>query len=627
MNNKVPNNDRGRIIRTFIIWTLIIIGVFILINLPQRKQVQEISLTELYRMVDNNEVSYVTFNDTQIEGVDKNGKKFTLNLPFADPQLPKYLAKKGIVVKSKSKIKLWGILLQVVPLVLFFLFFLYFMRQIQSGPNRAFSYGKSKAKLLMPSQERVTFKDVAGVEEAKEELREVIEFLKNPQRYNRLGARIPKGVLLVGAPGTGKTLLARAVAGEAGVPFYSISGSDFVEMFVGVGAARVRDLFEQAKVNAPCIVFIDEIDAVGRHRGAGIGGGHDEREQTLNALLVEMDGFEVNKGIIVLAATNRPDILDHALLRPGRFDRRIVVDVPDVKGRYKILQVHSKKVPLSNDVDLEVIAKTTPGFTGADLENLVNEAALVAARTRRKSVNMEDFEEAKDKLTMGVEKRSIILRDEEKRLIAFHEAGHTIVTFFTPHTDPIHKVTIIPRGSALGITQQLPIDDRRTYSKDYLLAQLRVLMGGRAAEEAVFNSVSTGAGSDIDRATEIAKRMVCEWGMSEKLGPITFGKKGEEIFLGRDFGIKKDYSEETAKLIDGEVKRFVDDAYRGARKIVTEKRALLNKLAEALLSNESLDGDQVEEILTGNGTFLRKRKSVKKPVKKSLLDKDDKGKG
>ncbi len=602
MNDKNRKSPQMQLLQFFIVWLLILGGVYLIVNLFTRQQVQEVSYTRFVKMVEEGNVSFVEFNDTELRCITKDGEKFNVLLPFQDPELPKKLVEKGIEVRAKERVKLWNVVVQVLPLIFLFILFMFFTRQMQSGPNRAFSFGKSRAKLITPSQEKVTFKDVAGVEEAKEELREVVEFLKNPGRYTKLGARIPKGVLLVGPPGTGKTLLARAVAGEAGVPFFSISGSDFVEMFVGVGAARVRDLFETAKRNTPCIVFIDEIDAVGRHRGAGIGGGHDEREQTLNALLVEMDGFETNQGIIVLAATNRPDILDHALLRPGRFDRRIVVDVPDVKGRLQILKVHTKKTPLSKNVDLEVIARTTPGFTGADLESLVNEAALIAARKRKKKLTMEDFEEAKDKILMGVARKSMILKEEEKRLIAYHEAGHTIVTYFTPHTDPIHKVTIIPRGRALGVTQQLPIDDRRTYSKEYLLAQLRVLMGGRAAEEKVFGTISTGSGNDIDRATQIARKMVCEWGMSEKLGPITLGKPGDEVFLGRDFVAVKDFSEETAKLIDEEVRRFVNEAYEEARKIIDSKEDLLHKLADALLKKEVLDGHEVEVLLT-NGSL------------------------
>jgi len=602
MNDKNRKSPQMQLLQFFIVWLLILGGVYLIVNLFTRQQVQEVSYTRFVKMVEEGNVSFVEFNDTELRCITKDGEKFNVLLPFQDPELPKKLVEKGIEVRAKERVKLWNVVVQVLPLIFLFILFMFFTRQMQSGPNRAFSFGKSRAKLITPSQEKVTFKDVAGVEEAKEELREVVEFLKNPGRYTKLGARIPKGVLLVGPPGTGKTLLARAVAGEAGVPFFSISGSDFVEMFVGVGAARVRDLFETAKRNTPCIVFIDEIDAVGRHRGAGIGGGHDEREQTLNALLVEMDGFETNQGIIVLAATNRPDILDHALLRPGRFDRRIVVDVPDVKGRHQILKVHTKKTPLSKNVDLEVIARTTPGFTGADLESLVNEAALIAARKRKKKLTMEDFEEAKDKILMGVARKSMILKEEEKRLIAYHEAGHTIVTYFTPHTDPIHKVTIIPRGRALGVTQQLPIDDRRTYSKEYLLAQLRVLMGGRAAEEKVFGTISTGSGNDIDRATQIARKMVCEWGMSEKLGPITLGKPGDEVFLGRDFVAVKDFSEETAKLIDEEVRRFVNEAYEEARKIIDSKEDLLHKLADALLKKEVLDGHEVEVLLT-NGSL------------------------
>ena len=600
MDDKNKKSPQVQLLQFFIVWLLILGGVYLIVNIFTKQQVQEVSYTRFLRMVEEGSVTLVEFNDTELKCITKDRVKFNVLLPFQDPELPKTLAEKGIEVRAKEKVKLWNVVFQVLPLIFLFFIFIFFMRQIQSGPNRAFSFGKSRAKLITPSKEKVSFKDVAGVEEAKEELREVIEFLRNPGRYTKLGARIPKGILLVGPPGTGKTLLARAVAGEAGVPFFSISGSDFVEMFVGVGAARVRNLFETAKRNTPCIVFIDEIDAVGRHRGAGIGGGHDEREQTLNALLVEMDGFETNQGIIVLAATNRPDILDNALLRPGRFDRRIVVDVPDVKGRLEILKVHTQKTPLDKNVDLEVIARTTPGFTGADLESLVNEAALIAARKRKKRLSMQDFEEAKDKILMGVARKSMILKEEEKRLIAYHEAGHTIVTYFTPHTDPIHKVTIIPRGRALGLTQQLPIDDRRTYSKEYLLAQLIVLMGGRAAEERVFGTISTGSGNDIDRATQIARKMVCEWGMSEKLGPITLGKPGDDLFLGKDFVAVKDFSEETAKIIDEEVRRFVNEAYEEAKRIIHEKEELLHKLADALLKKEVLDGHEVGMILRNN---------------------------
>ncbi|MGD8377299.1 MAG: ATP-dependent zinc metalloprotease FtsH [Acidobacteriota bacterium] len=485
------------------------------------------------------------------------------------------------------------------PMLLLIGIWIFFMRQMQTGGNKALSFGKSKAKLSSSQGKKVTFKDVAGVDEAKEELQEIIEFLKDPQKFQKLGGKIPKGVLLMGPPGTGKTLLARAISGEANVPFFSISGSDFVEMFVGVGASRVRDLFEQGKKNAPCIIFIDEIDAVGRHRGAGLGGGHDEREQTLNQLLVEMDGFESNDGVILIAATNRPDVLDPALLRPGRFDRRVVVARPDVRGREGILKVHTRKIPMSEDVDLSVIARGTPGFCGADLASLVNESALNAARYSKKVVEMDDFELSKDKVLMGKERKSLILSDEEKRNTAFHEAGHTLVAFLHPDTDPIHKVTIIPRGMALGVTQQLPIDERHTYTEDYLLGQLTVLLGGRVAEELFLNRLTTGAGDDIDRATDMARKMVCEWGMSPKLGPLSFGKKDEQIFLGREIAQHKDYSEDTAVQIDKEVHRLVFEAHKRATDTISEHRDELVRLAEALLEREVLDANEIEILIKG----------------------------
>jgi cell division protease FtsH len=485
----------------------------------------------------------------------------------------------------------WG------PIIFLVLVWIVFMRQMQMGGNKAMSFGKAKAKLVSDKAVKITFADVAGIEEAKTEVEEIIEFLKDPQKFSKLGGKIPKGVLLVGSPGTGKTLLAKAIAGEAGVPFFSISGSDFVEMFVGVGASRVRDLFEQAKKNAPCIIFIDEIDAVGRHRGAGLGGGHDEREQTLNALLVEMDGFEGNEGIIIIAATNRPDVLDPALLRPGRFDRQIVVPVPDVRGRNEILKVHTKNIPLAEDADLEKIARGTPGFSGADLANLVNEAALLAARKTKDKVDMSDFESAKDKVLMGVERRSMVLSDAEKKNTAYHEAGHALVAKLTPGTDPIHKVSIIPRGRALGVTQQLPIDDRYTYSRDYLEKTLNVLLGGRAAEEIALHHMTTGAGNDLERATDLARKMVTEWGMSEKLGPLTFGKKDEQIFLGREIAKHKDYSEKTAVDIDEEIKRIVTGAYERARKILEDNYDLLDALAHALLERETIEGHDIDKLI------------------------------
>jgi cell division protease FtsH len=473
------------------------------------------------------------------------------------------------------------------------------MRQMQGGGAKALSFGKSRARLLTEKQNKVTFADVAGVEEAKEELQEIIEFLKEPQKFQKLGGRIPKGVLLMGPPGTGKTLLARAIAGEANVPFFSISGSDFVEMFVGVGASRVRDLFEQGKKHAPCIIFMDEIDAVGRHRGAGLGGGHDEREQTLNQLLVEMDGFESNEGVILIAATNRPDVLDPALLRPGRFDRQVVVARPDVRGREAILKVHTRKIPLATDVELQVIARGTPGFSGADLANLVNEAALLAARQNKKYVDMVDFESAKDKVLMGVERRSIVISPEEKRVTAYHEAGHALVAKLQPGADPIHKVTIIPRGRALGVTQQLPIDEKHNWSREYLLSNIIILMGGRVAEELVIGSITTGAGSDIERATDLARRMVCEWGMSETMGPLTFGKKEEMIFLGREIAQHQDYSEQTAVEIDREVRRMVMECYERAKELVKSRLEALHALAAALLEREVLDGREVDAIVSG----------------------------
>jgi len=492
----------------------------------------------------------------------------------------------------------WSILVWWGPVLLLVGFWIFMLRQMQSGGNKALSFGKSRAKLLNNQQKRVTFKDVAGVDEAKEELQEIIEFLKEPQKFQKLGGRIPKGVLLVGPPGTGKTLLARAVAGEANVPFFSISGSDFVEMFVGVGASRVRDLFEQGKKNAPCIIFIDEIDAVGRHRGAGLGGGHDEREQTLNQLLVEMDGFESNDGVIIMASTNRPDVLDPALLRPGRFDRRVVVPRPDVRGREGILKVHTRKIPLGEDVDITVIARGTPGFTGADLANLVNEAALNAARYNKKLVSMPDFELAKDKVLMGAERKSMVITNEEKRITAYHEAGHTLVGLKVPNADPVHKVTIIPRGMALGITQQLPEGDRHNYTQEYLLGQIAILMGGRIAEETFLGSITTGASNDIERATELARAMVCEYGMSE-LGPLTFGKKEEQIFLGREISQHRDYSEDTAIKIDQEVKKLIGKQYERARCIIEENRDAMVRLAETLLDRETLDAVQIRRVIAG----------------------------
>jgi cell division protease FtsH len=564
------------------------------------------SYTDFQAAVEKGNVSDATILlspvSAEVDGEFRDPKvKFHVTVPKETlSDLTKELQAKDVVVNIKEVQKQdWPTLLvDAIPFVILLVVFLFIMRQMQAGGNKALSFGKSRARLLTAQQKKATFKDVAGIEEAKEELQEIIDFLKDPQKFQKLGGRIPKGVLLVGPPGTGKTLLARAIAGEANVPFFSISGSDFVEMFVGVGASRVRDLFEQGKKNAPCIIFIDEIDAVGRHRGAGLGGGHDEREQTLNALLVEMDGFESNEGVILIAATNRPDVLDPALLRPGRFDRRVVVPRPDVKGREEILRVHTRKVPLSENVDLSILARGTPGFSGADLANLVNEAALWAARQNRKVVMMEDFEMSKDKVLMGVERKSMILSEEEKKNTAFHEAGHALVAAMTPGADPLHKVTIIPRGMALGVTMQLPIDDKHTYTKEFLESQLAVLMGGRAAEEIFLQHVTTGAGNDLERATEIARQMVCEWGMST-LGPLTFGKKEEAIFLGREIAQHRDYSEDTAIKIDIEVRGIVTAAYSRARTILETNRDALQRVAQALLDREVLDANELKLLIEG----------------------------
>jgi cell division protease FtsH len=570
-------------------------------------KVQEISYSELKAYANNGNIKELALNlspnSYDVEGeLRDTGQHFHVTIfKEAAPDLMKELNDKGnikINVKEVTHGDWVNILISALPFVLIIGFWIFMMRQMQAGGNKAMSFGKSRARLLTAQQKKATFKDVAGIDEAKEELQEIIDFLKDPQKFQKLGGRIPKGVLLVGPPGTGKTLLARAIAGEANVPFFSISGSDFVEMFVGVGASRVRDLFEQGKKNAPCIIFIDEIDAVGRHRGAGLGGGHDEREQTLNALLVEMDGFESNEGVILIAATNRPDVLDPALLRPGRFDRRVVVPRPDIKGREEILRVHMRKVPLSDDVDISVLARGTPGFSGADLANLVNEAALWAARQNRKAAIMLDFEMSKDKVLMGVERRSMILSDEEKRNTAFHEAGHALVAAKTPGTDPLHKVTIIPRGMALGVTMQLPIDDKHTYTKDYLEGTLIVLMGGRSAEEIVLGHITTGAGNDIERASEIARKMVCDWGMSE-LGPLSFGKKEEAIFLGREINQHRDYSESTAVRIDDQVQKIILNAYQGARSVLNSNRDALDRIANALLEREVLDANEIAMLIEG----------------------------
>jgi cell division protease FtsH len=565
------------------------------------------SYSEFIAKVDEGDVKEVTMylspNSYELQGeyVRPANRKFRVTVPKENaPEITKNLRDKAVQLSVKEvRSGDWVlILLNALPLLLLAGFVFFLMRQMQAGGNKALSFGKSRARLLSAQQKKATFKDVAGSDEAKEELQEIIEFLKDPQKFQKLGGRIPKGVLLVGPPGTGKTLLARAIAGEANVPFFSISGSDFVEMFVGVGASRVRDLFEQGKKNAPCIIFIDEIDAVGRHRGAGLGGGHDEREQTLNALLVEMDGFETNEGVILIAATNRPDVLDPALLRPGRFDRRVVVARPDVKGREEILRVHTRKVPLSDDVDLSIIARGTPGFSGADLANLVNEAALWAARQNRKFVAMDDFEMSKDKVLMGVERKSMILSDEEKRNTAYHEAGHALVAAMTPGADPVHKVTIIPRGMALGLTMQLPEADKHTYTKEFLEGMLAVLMGGRSAEELFLGHITTGAGNDIERATDIARNMVCEWGMSD-LGPLAYGKKEEAIFLGREIAQHRDFSEDTALQIDREVKRIVNRGYEAAKNLLSTHKETLDNIAQALLIREVLDANEVRLLMEG----------------------------
>jgi cell division protease FtsH len=573
---------------------------------------RNLAVSEFVSLVQADKVKEANITGTEVQGTLNDGNSYHTQIPPNYTDIWKILQDKGVKYTWKESAgNGWiGILFNAIPVLILLGLWIFMMRQMQSGGNKALSFGKSRARLHSSQQKKVTFKDVAGVEEAKEELQEIIEFLREPQKFQKLGGRIPKGVLLIGPPGTGKTLLARAIAGEANVPFFSISGSDFVEMFVGVGASRVRDLFEQGKKNAPCIIFIDEIDAVGRHRGAGLGGGHDEREQTLNQLLVEMDGFESNEGVILVAATNRPDVLDPALLRPGRFDRRVVVDRPDVRGRESILRVHTKKVPIGDDVDLSVIARGTPGFAGADLANLVNEAALLAARQNRKVVTQADFELAKDKVLMGVERKSLIMSDKEKRTTAFHEAGHALVAALIEHADPLHKVTIIPRGMALGLTMQLPIDDKLSHEKNYLEAQLAILMAGRIAEEIFLKQMTTGARNDIERATEMARKMVCEWGMSE-LGPLSFGKQDEQIFLGREIAQHRDYSEATAIRIDDQVRKLVEEAYGRSRKIIEERSEAMVRVAEALLEREVLDGSEVIDLI--NGKELTKVQTPKPP--------------
>ncbi len=612
-------------IKNLLLWMVILVLIILAWNVFKTgaAAVEEISFSQFLDQVNQGHVQKVQIRGEEIRGQygSSAGKREPLFKTYAAnyPDLVKDLRAKGVEIEitPQKDSSLVSALVMYGPLILLVAIWFVIMRQMQAGGNKALSFGKSRAKLLTPTQKKVTFKDVAGVEEAKVELQEIIEFLKDPQKFQKLGGKIPKGVLLIGPPGTGKTLLARAVAGEANVPFFTISGSDFVEMFVGVGASRVRDLFEQGKKNAPCIIFIDEIDAVGRHRGAGLGGGHDEREQTLNALLVEMDGFDTNEGVILVAATNRPDVLDPALLRPGRFDRRVVVDRPDLRGREQILKVHTRNTPLAENVDLTIMARGTPGFSGADLANLVNEAALNAARFNKKKVEMIDFEYAKDKVMMGPERKSMIMTEEEKRNTAYHEGGHALVAAMLPDADPVHKVTIIPRGRALGVTMQLPAEDKYSHTKEYLEATITVMMGGRIAEEKFLGHMTTGAGNDIERATDMARKMVCEWGMSE-MGPLTFGRPEQEIFLGRDFGRTQDYSEATANQIDAEVKRIVTAAYERAKKVITDNEKAMHRLARTLLEKEVLDGDEVLQILAEESGLdlakLRKTGPPKPPI-------------
>ncbi|PLX83612.1 MAG: cell division protein FtsH [Desulfuromonas sp.] len=588
------------------LWLVISLVMILLFNMMTQKDRDQVPITytAFLEAVDEGKVREVTVQGSTVEGKYQDDESFKTYTP-EDPSLIVELREKGVVIQAKPQedrsfwftlMVSWG------PILLLIGVWIFFMRQMQSGGGKAMSFGKSKAKLLSETQGQVTFKDVAGIDEAKDELEEIVSYLKDPKKFTRLGGRIPKGVLLVGSPGTGKTLLARAIAGEAGVPFFSISGSDFVEMFVGVGASRVRDLFVQGKKNAPCIIFIDEIDAVGRHRGAGLGGGHDEREQTLNQLLVEMDGFESNEGVILIAATNRPDVLDPALLRPGRFDRQVVVPRPDIKGRSKILQVHARKVPLDPSVDLEVVAKGTPGFSGADLANLVNEAALLAARRSKTQVENEDLDAAKDKVMMGAERRSMVITEEEKKVTAYHEAGHALVAMFIPGADPVHKVSIIPRGRAMGVTMYLPEEEKYNETKEGLHTKICTLLGGRVAEELSFSTITSGASNDLERATAIARKMVCEWGMSDKIGPVTFGEKEGEVFLGRDMGHVKNYSEATAIEIDGEIRDIVKANYDRTRDILTAHKDSLVEVSEALLERENLDGAEIRRMVFGEAS-------------------------
>ncbi len=610
------------------LWLVISLLMIMLFNMMTQKDTEkkQINYTEFLSAVDDGQITNVTFQGNQVTGVLTDGSKFQTYAPM-DEQLIPELKSKGVVLEAKpvDDQGFWfTLLISWGPILLLIAVWIFFMRQMQGGGGKAMSFGKSKAKLLTDTQGMVTFKDVAGVDEAKQELEEVVEFLKDPKKFTKLGGKIPKGVLLVGAPGTGKTLLARSVAGEAGVPFFTISGSDFVEMFVGVGASRVRDLFLQGKKNAPCIIFIDEIDAVGRHRGAGLGGGHDEREQTLNQLLVEMDGFESNEGVILVAATNRPDVLDPALLRPGRFDRQVMVPRPDIKGRHKILIVHSRKVPMDDNVNLEIIAKATPGFSGADLANLINEAALLAARSNKTKVDKDDFEAAKDKVLMGAERRSMVITEEEKKVTAYHEAGHALVSLLTPGSDPVHKVSIIPRGRAMGVTMYLPTEEKYSETAKGLHIRIRALLGGRIAEEVTFESVTSGASNDLERVTAIARKMVCEWGMSEKIGPMAFGEKeGAEVFLGRDMGHVKNYSEATAVDIDNEIRRIVNENYEVTRTLIKDHQQQLIDLSELILEKETLGSSEILEVVFPDGIPEYLIPKVVAPVEEEPVPEDD----
>jgi cell division protease FtsH len=617
-------------LKTVMLWMSLLVVIFLAWHFAQiQKKETQVKFSEFMTAVENGQVKDATITGNEIKGHYSSNEPIRTFAPLGYDKLVDTLLARNVTVSYQpDTTPTWAnMLISWAPFLLLIGFWIFFMRQMQTGGNKALSFGKSKAKLLASQQKKVTFKDVAGVDEAKEELQEIIEFLREPQKFQKLGGRIPKGVLLMGPPGTGKTLLARAIAGEANVPFFSISGSDFVEMFVGVGASRVRDLFEQGKKNAPCIIFIDEIDAVGRHRGAGLGGGHDEREQTLNQLLVEMDGFESNDGVILIAATNRPDVLDPALLRPGRFDRRVVVSRPDVRGREGILQVHTRKIPLADDVEIGTLSRATPGFSGADLANLVNEAALLAARHNQKFVTMQDFESSKDKVLMGAERKSMIITDEEKKVTAYHEAGHALLAALLPHTDPLHKVTIIPRGMALGLTQQLPTEEKHNWSKDQLESRIAVCMGGRIAEELTFSQITTGAQNDIEQATEMARKMVCEWGMSDTLGPLTYGKKEEAIFLGKEFNRHQDYSEATALKIDAEVKRIVTEQYERAARILTEKRGVLVGVAEALLEHEVLDAPQLKQLMAGERLEVKPVPKSSPPPREGKLDEGERKPG